>query len=62
MDDPEQVQRLRQGARESYEQFYTAETNYQTMMSIYRKASERFNQSPQRRSKTDTPRRPQAAV
>ncbi|MBB6430562.1 glycosyltransferase [Algisphaera agarilytica] len=62
MDDPEQVQRLRQGARESYEQFYTAETNYQTMMSIYRKASEQFKQSPQHQAKTAASGQTQAVV
>jgi len=47
MNDPEQLQRLRRGARLAYEQSYTADINYATMISIYQKARDRFDQSPQ---------------
>ncbi|MEO0514104.1 MAG: glycosyltransferase [Planctomycetota bacterium] len=50
MNDPAQVQRLRRGARQAYEQAYTADINYDTMISIYQQARERFNQSPQARN------------
>lgn len=46
LNDTEQLQRLRQGARAAYERSYTADINYQTMISIYRQARERFEQSP----------------
>ncbi|MEM1028423.1 MAG: glycosyltransferase [Planctomycetota bacterium] len=59
MEDAEQRQRLRQGARRAYEDYYTAEINYQTMMTIYRQARERFERSPRGRNfttpKTNTP-------
>lgn len=42
INDPAQVQRLRQGARAAYEQSYTADTNYQTLISIYRTAIDRL--------------------
>ncbi|MEM9417808.1 MAG: glycosyltransferase [Planctomycetota bacterium] len=62
MNDPEQLQRLRRGARAAYEQLYTAETNYQTMMDIYRKARERFAQSPQGKSAPISTSQTQAVV
>ncbi|MEM1110049.1 MAG: glycosyltransferase family 4 protein, partial [Planctomycetota bacterium] len=61
MNDPQQRQALRKGARESYETYYTAEINYQTVMEIYRKARENFERSPRGRSAA-APRRQAAAL
>ncbi len=55
MNDPQQVQRLRRGARLAYEQAYTADINYDTMISIYQQARERFNQSRQGQHTSSTP-------
>lgn len=59
MDDPEQRQRLRHGARTAYEKAYTADINYDTMMSIYQQAREHLNQST--RPKRPAPQRAKPA-
>ena len=43
--DPEQLARLRRGARAAYEQHYTADANYRRLMQIYRQAREVFDRS-----------------
>ena len=62
MNDPEQREHLRRGARRAYEDYYTAEINYQTMMSIYRQARERFERSPRGRNFTPPKTKTPAAV
>ncbi len=57
LSDPDQLARLRRGARRAYETSYTAETNYQRLMEIYDRARTTYDhrkseKSASRNSKT----------
>lgn len=60
--DPDQLARMRRGARAAYESLYTAEANYQTLVDIYDKARERFDRQhgPTARAVSATPATPAA--
>ncbi|MEM8739034.1 MAG: glycosyltransferase family 4 protein [Planctomycetota bacterium] len=61
MGDPDQVLRLRRGARTAYETAYTADANYRRLLEIYRHAQQRFQRSAAA-SPSTPPARPRSAA
>ncbi|MEM7624854.1 MAG: glycosyltransferase [Planctomycetota bacterium] len=60
--DPDQLARLRRGAREAYEKSYTAEANYSRLMEIYHTARENYETRTNALAATEAPADQNAAT
>jgi glycosyltransferase involved in cell wall biosynthesis len=57
-NDPQQLRRLRRGAREAYETQYSTETNYDRLTEVYRTATQRYRRETGHRRRPDSPTAP----